>query len=33
MYRALVIGTRVHVLATSHVLRAVRRLSLKLTFP
>jgi hypothetical protein len=27
-YRALVIGTRAHVLATRHMLRAVRRLSL-----
>jgi hypothetical protein len=33
MYRVLVIGTRVHVLATSHMLRAVRRLSLRLTSP
>jgi hypothetical protein len=27
-YRALVIGTRAHVLATRHMLHAVRRLSL-----
>ncbi|MDQ3615677.1 MAG: hypothetical protein M3393_03455 [Actinomycetota bacterium] len=27
MYRVLVIGTRAHVLATNHMLRAVRRLS------
>jgi hypothetical protein len=29
MYRALVIGTRIHVLATSTMLRAIRRLSLR----
>jgi hypothetical protein len=27
MYRALVVGTRAHALATSHMLRAIRRLS------
>ncbi len=30
VYRALVIGTRAHVLATNHILRSVRRLSLDL---
>jgi hypothetical protein len=33
VYRALVIGTRMHVLATSHMLRVVRQLSLKLASP
>jgi hypothetical protein len=28
MYRAMVIGTRVHVLATTHMLRSVRQLSI-----
>lgn len=28
-YRALVIGTRLHVLATNHLLRSIRRLSLR----
>jgi hypothetical protein len=31
LYRALVIGTRAHVLATNHMLRSVRRLSLEST--
>jgi len=31
VYRVLVIGTRAHVLATDHMLRAVRRLSLTMT--
>jgi hypothetical protein len=30
VYRALVIGTRAHVVATNHILRSVRRLSLEL---
>ena len=31
LYRAMVIGTRVHVLATTQMLRAVRRLSFSMT--
>ncbi len=30
VYRALVIGTRAHVVATNHILRSIRRLSLEL---
>jgi len=31
VYRVLVIGTRAHVVATNHVLRSIRRLSVELT--
>src|SRR5206468_2870118 len=33
IYRALVIGTHAHALATNHMLCAVRRLSVRLTSP
>jgi hypothetical protein len=33
IYRALVIGTGAHVLATNHMLRAIQRLSQQLILP